>query len=191
MNEKAMNPAEHFKSLTWIESTGRPLLLLEKNLVPLCHGSLGKSAALTDSDRACKVDDYAGAIEVGPGFGLVLGEEPCSTTWWRSDNLLNSFLVRWVYAADEAQVRAALSSIQVDNHWQPTDVRLDVANGEPILFDSACPGTAIDTYLTIDLPLGCYGVDTLHYDPPDELSLILHRFVPGSSAATARTPARY
>lgn len=177
MNENARNPAEDLKSLTWIESTGGPLLLLEKSLLPYWHGSFGKSSTLTDYDRACKIADYVETIEVGSRFGVVLGEEPLSTTWWPSGDLLSSFLVRWVFAEDEAPVREALRSLPIDIHWQPTNVRLEILDGELILFDSSCLGTAIDMYLTIEILPGRYNLETLHYNPNDELSLILHRFV--------------
>jgi hypothetical protein len=92
-----MEIAETFKPLKWIESTGGPLLLLERALLPYWHGSFGNTTAATDYDRACEIADYVGAIEVGSGIGVVLGEEPFSTTWWRSsEELRNSCIVRWV-----------------------------------------------------------------------------------------------
>lgn len=180
-----MAPTANSKSLSWIESTGGPLLLLERELLPYWHGILENGVTGTDYDRACRIADYVGAIEVGPGVGLILGEEPFSTTWWQSEDLLNSFLVRWVCAEDEAKVRAVLSSLSSGNQWQPTDVRI-LVDSELILFDSSCPGTDIDDYLTIKIAAGRYTVETLYYSPNDELSLILHRFVPRPSAQLLR-----
>jgi len=149
--------------------------LLETASLPSWHGSFG-NISTTDYDRACRIDDYVGAIEVGSGIGIVLGEEPFSTTWWWSEELRNGFIVRWVYAEDETRVRAALKSVPSDN-WQATDVRLEILNGELILFDSACSGTSSDSFLTIEMSPGSYAVETLHYRPNDDLFLILHRFV--------------
>lgn len=113
----------------WIESTGGPLLLLEGALLPQWHGSFGNSDAVTDYDRACQIEDYVGTVEVGGGFGLVLGEEPFPTTWWRSDHQARSFLVRWVCAENEAEAHGALSSLPFDIAWQSTDIQLEIHEG--------------------------------------------------------------
>jgi hypothetical protein len=78
------------------------------------------------------------------------------------------------YAEDETKVRAALSnSLPMADNWQATEIKLEIFNGELILFDSACSGTAIDSSLTIEVSPGWYTIETLHYNPNDELSLIL------------------
>jgi len=168
--------------LHWIESTGGPLLLLEGGLLDHWHGAFGNGGGMTDYDRACEVADYVEILEVGKGYGLVLGEEPFATTWWPSDQGAKGFLVRWVCAEDEAQICAALNSFSLDSNWQSTDVNFEIHHGQLILFDSSCIGTAIDAFLTIEIPRGSYVVETLHYTPSDELSLILHRFVPRPNA---------
>ncbi|HET6980154.1 MAG TPA: Imm21 family immunity protein [Pyrinomonadaceae bacterium] len=172
-----MDPEAHFKPLNWIESTGGPLLLIEKTLLAHWHGSFGDGAAMTDYDRACEIADYVGALEVGPGFGVVFGEEPFSTTWLPSQELLNSFIVRWVYAEDETKVREVLRSLSIADQWQATDVKLEIFNDELILFDSSCSGADVDSSLAIEISPGSYAIQTLHYNPNDEVSLILHRFV--------------
>ena len=94
-----MEPTETAqKSLKWLESTGGPLLLIEKVFLPYWDGYAPTETGVTDYERACKVGDYLGRIEVGPGYGVVLGEEPFSTTWWQPDENRNGLLVRWVYA---------------------------------------------------------------------------------------------
>jgi len=85
--------------------------------------------------------------------------------------------VRWVCAEDEAQVQAALRSLPAETYWQSTDLIFEIHNGPLVLFDSACLGTAIDTFLTIEIPPGRYAVQTLYYDPSEEMSMILHRLV--------------
>jgi len=178
MNANQTKPSEHREPLVWLESTGGPLLLLEKELLTYWHGAFGNSATTNDYDRACEITDYVGVVQVGPGFGVVLGEEPFSTTWWQSEGLLSSFLVRWVYAEDEAQVHDALSSIRVANHWEATDVAIEVVTSRLVLFDSSCPGIDTGSHLTLEIPPGRYSIETLHYNSNDETSLILHRFVP-------------
>jgi hypothetical protein len=55
---------------------GGPLPLLEREFLSPWHRSFSNSTTMTDYDRACKIADYVGAIELGSGVGVVLGEEP-------------------------------------------------------------------------------------------------------------------
>ena len=164
-------------SLPWLESAGGPLLLLEESLLTLWHGCFSNSQDTpTDYERACNVDDYIGVIGVDSGHGIVLGEEPFSTAWWPSAELGNGFLVRWVFAGNEAAVTHALKDLS-NTAWRRLGVGFQVSNGKLILFDAACSGSDIDERLVIEIPKGWYAAETLHYEPDEQTSLILHRFV--------------
>jgi immunity protein 21 of polymorphic toxin system len=173
-----MNGDATRKALTWIESTGGPLLLLELELLPFWQGILEGPAEMTDYDRACQITSYVGKIEVGPSFGIVLSGEPLSTTWYEASNLGNSFIARWVCAEDELAVVSALGSVPIDTTWEQTGVNFETSHRELIVFDSSCSSSAIDTYLAIELRPGRYSIETLNYEPNDQVSLILHRFRP-------------
>ena len=131
---------------------------------------------MTDYERACEIADYLGVLRVGSAYGVVLGEEPFATTWWHCQKSGLNLIVRWVYAESETKVLDALNSLPTD-HWLTTDVELEI-DGELMLFDAACPFGEIDNSVTIRIPQGCYIAETLHYNPNEETSLILHRFVP-------------
>lgn len=165
------------RTLKWLESAGGPLLLLEEHLLAHWHGAFSKSTQIstTDYDRACNIDDYIGIIEVGSGYGIVLGEEPFSTAWLQLPNPHNSFLVRWVFAENEAAVIDALSELQ-ETKWKKTGAKIQFSNGKLVLFDSACKGTNIDDNLQIEISKGQYEVETLNYEPNEQTSIILHRF---------------
>ena len=161
----------------WIESTGGPLILLEKRLVPYWRGySPTFNTGATDYERACRVSDFLGTIDVGSGKGIVLGEQPYSTTWWRSNDMTSGMLVRWVSAESEEAVIEALRALS-NVAWERTAVELKLATGDLTLFDSAFPGNEIDVCLSIEIPAGVYSVESLHYNPNDKISLILHRFI--------------
>src|SRR4051812_20544359 len=102
--------------LAWLFSDGGPLLLLQEELLPHWGGSdplTGGSGAYggpsvtsgrapaSDYDRACAVQGYLGLMRVGPGEGLVLGDEPMQTAWWRSAGQDADTLIRWQWADDE------------------------------------------------------------------------------------------
>ncbi len=168
--------AEHFH--IWLESTGGPLILLEENLIPYWRGYLsGSESGLTDYERACEVSDYLGSIEVASGSGVLLGEEPYSTSWWQSRELDYGLIVRWVYAENEAAVIQALTSLS-NRDWERTDVECEVTEGKLWLFDSAVPGNSIEDSILVRIPKGSYVAETLHYNPTSDTSLILHRLVP-------------
>ena len=102
---------------------------------------------------------------------------PFLTTWWQPDDGEEGFLVRWVYAENEAEILEALRSVSTDN-WVTADFEFVFSDRELVLFDSACPGADIDSCFTITMAGGCYAAQTLHYQPNERTSLILHRFVP-------------
>lgn len=163
-------------SLAWIESAGGPLLLLEENLLPFWRGCFSDSDdALTDYDRACDVNDYIGAIDVNSRQAIILGDEPLSTAWWSSANKKQSFLVRWDYAENETAVIESLKNLPKIS-WQKTDIEFQVKEGKLILFDSACSGSDVDDCLRIEIQKARYSIETLHYKPDNQTSLILYRF---------------
>ena len=165
------------RSVIWVESTGGPLILLEEDLVPYWRGYLSASdSGMSDYQRACEVSDYLGSIEVGSRSGVVLGEQPFSSTWWQDRELDHGMIVRWICAENEAPVIQALTNLSASN-WQRTDVVLEVTKGSLLLFDSASPGNDIETFILIQFPKGTYIAETLHYEPNQDTCLILHRFI--------------
>jgi hypothetical protein len=107
---------------------------------------------------------------------MVLGEEPFSTAWFQSPETRNNFLVRWVFAENELAVVDVLNNLKVAE-WMKTNVNIQFFGGKLILFDSACNGSRVDEKLEIEIENGRYEVETLHYAPNKQTSLILHRFI--------------
>jgi hypothetical protein len=163
--------------LKWLESAGGPLLLLEEHLLTDWRGVFAESNQIPTSgyDRACNIDDYIGIIEVGSGYGIVLGDEPFLTAWSQLPDPQKSFLIRWVFAENEAAVIEALTNLQ-ELKWENTEVEIKLSGDKLVLFDAACDGSQIDDRLEIEIPKGSYTVETFHYKPNNQTSLILHRF---------------
>jgi hypothetical protein len=63
-----------------------------------------------------------------------------------------------------------------------------VNDGVLLLFDAACPGSDIDSSLTIELVAGRYSIDSAIAQPDEETSLILHRLRPTAIGATDLSP---
>jgi hypothetical protein len=165
-------------SFQWIDSGGGPLLLLEEHLLGYWKGfnfSKQNPNFVTDYDLACEIDDYLGVIEVGSGYGLVLGGEPMSTAWLPFTDTKNGLLIRWMFAENENAVIDAVNNLQSVT-WQKTGIKIDFSGDRLILFDSACVGNQVDEKLEIEISEGRYSVETAHHQPNKETSLILHRF---------------
>jgi hypothetical protein len=126
----------------------------------------------SDYDRACDVEDYFGVIEVGYGFGLVLGDEPAATTWLGRP--YGGILARWEYAESETAMDAALERIPESLTW--TEKGIFTAVACPLqLFNSAEPGDEIlMPRLSVPLSAGSYRVRWARYapDPQTAASLI-------------------
>jgi hypothetical protein len=168
--------------MRWVVSAGGPLVVIPRELARSWRGIERRPGdAVTDYDRACAVDDYLGVLEVGPGHGLVLGDEPMQTAFIPSAE--GGVLVRWGCAASEDAVLRAVGAVE-ESSWSPTVHRLPVGTDGAIMFDSAYPGGDVPAALrqgehpaalAVPLAAGSYRVETADYRPDDETCLILHR----------------
>jgi Immunity protein 21 len=188
--------------LQWMASEGGPLLLLAAPLLVHWEGAdppsagravsatfraTGPGTPATDYDRACDVPDELGVLEVGPGHGLVLGDEPAATAWWPLPD--GGLLVRWHHAESEAAVLAALRAAPLKGFGLPT-CRFSVSAAPLMLFDAALPGPEAQrgAHLWLTVPVGEYTVTTADHRPDRATSLTLHRFVPRRSHGEAGSP---
>jgi hypothetical protein len=133
-----------------------------------------------DYDRACQVDDYVGMVEVGPGLGLVLGDQPLITTFFPSGN--GGTLVRWGYAEGEDEVWQAVARAEEAN-WSQTEYRLQVSQGTLLIIDSTHEGSerppheggCNPDWMEFTLPSGQYRVEFADFRPNERTWLILVR----------------
>jgi len=162
--------------LLWIESAGGPLLLLDRRWLADWHGAdrAPNHSSVTDYERACAVSDILGPLAVGPGQGLVLGDEPLSTAWWPMPEAQGGIVARWRWAPNEALVLAALRRLSPEV-WVPSSLRVAVPTGQAVLFDAADSGEQCAPSLRLPLSPGIYGVATAEYAPEAEIALLLHR----------------
>ncbi len=176
--------------LRWVTSLGGPLLLLPASVLkywtgyqPTNHPAADcisprwkgdPDGPVTDYDRACSVEGYLGLIDVGDAEGLVLGDEPNSTTWVSADG--GGLLVRWVYAEDEDGVLRSLHEL-CDADFGKAELSLPVPTSPLLLFDSASPAgqELVEEALAIQMATGIYDVITADYRPNTQTQLIIHR----------------
>ena len=165
--------------MQWVESNGGPLILVPERHLRAWHGADGPSAAETDYERACAIEDYAAAIPVGGGAGIILAEEPLPTAWQPAPEG-GGLLVRWVAAPSERAVADALAALPSGIPWEEVfDLEIEPEDGSLVLFDAALPGSELPPdHLRVALAPGHYTFELSAYRASGELELLLHRLRP-------------
>ena len=96
-----------------------------------------------DYTRACKAAYPVDLLEVGPGFGLIIGtgEQVESAAWIELSQNGEIVLVGWSFGVElsEPNTEVMLSSGKLQ--WQRVPRRIHLASGELVLFHPACTGT--------------------------------------------------
>jgi len=169
----------------WLDHAAGPLLLLPDSLLPEWSGidvpdyrvvaarfrGNAEEPRASDYDRACDVGDYAGVIEVGYGFGLVLGDMPAATNWLPRP--FGGILARWEYAESDRAMDAALACIPDSLTWTEKG-NFTVVSSPLHLFNSAEPGDeAVLLRLAIPLAAGSYSVRWTRYAPDERTAASL------------------
>ncbi|MFF0163698.1 Imm21 family immunity protein [Streptomyces sp. NPDC005263] len=161
--------------LVWVRSMGGPLIVVPESSVNAWGGCteagsvLGDADGRDDYDRACEVEDWAGAIAVGTGAvtALVLADEPAKTCFLPEKLLF----VRWLAADSEAELFAAADAVLADPDTAWEDGGLWVADGPAVLMDSAEAGADLGVdypdegqpeHAPVHLPAGRWRVRAVH-----------------------------
>lgn len=159
----------------WINSTGGPLILIERNAAQDWKGVVGVDmGGQTDYERACSIDDYVGLIFAEKFPVLVLNQEPLITTWLGNDNL-PAVIVRCVWANSLIEAENTFEEIPTLGGWVSSGVSIEFATGHLVIFDSSENGSVVSDRIDAMVGPGKYFVDTLIHEPHAELKLLLHR----------------
>jgi hypothetical protein len=178
-------------TLRWVYSEGGPLILLEERFLDEWGGvidqiqgsreekSYSPDGKSTDYDRACSVREYIGRIDVGTGAAIVLGDMPMQTTWISKVPWNGGMLARWMFAKNDAEFSGWLQTI-TGKLFHP-EFQFFVEQTPLVLFDSGFAGRNIkkrpDEFLLIALKPGTYEISTAVYQPDNQTSMVLHRFI--------------
>jgi hypothetical protein len=171
----------------WVVSNGGPLLLLPRELLRHWTGvdaprdgrvvearfRWNPEQPASDYDLACDVAGYTGVLPVGPGWGLVIGDEPNPARWLARDD--GGIIVRWEAAPSDEAMDAAIRGLPAALQWE-AEGEFRVFASPLELFDSGEPGLeALMPRATIDLAPGVYQVEQTRYAPDEEVALHLIR----------------
>lgn len=112
----------------WMETTGGPHLLVPEALLPLWRGVEGWSDHEDPDDhsdyaRACRVESWLGAVEIGQGSGLIFGGEVGPVTWIADSDGKGGYFVQALGIDSEADICPALASEELANAFkmEPAD----------------------------------------------------------------------
>lgn len=103
--------------MDWVESGGGPLLAAPASQLARWEGATddeGPEETWGDYGRACAIDGYIGLVGIGGGQGLVLGDEPATTTYLPDERLF----VRWAAADSESDLVDAARHAVHGVEWQ-------------------------------------------------------------------------
>ena len=167
--------------LTWVNSTGGPLICGESAVLAAWNGISGSSegdGTQTDYERACKTTAYLEAITVGGAKALILGDEPMQSTFVAAAaNKLR--IARWIAAPSREAAEALLRGPDTGLVEAGSPVEFDIAGQELYMFDSSAPWIQGKTEAAVSLVQpGAYIVTTEKLTSPATVAFIIHRFLP-------------
>lgn len=130
---------------------GGPLIVLPRELLAAWSGSEGEPTSQEfpfgpDYARACQADHPAALLQVGSGFGLVVGaqEHLYPVHWIDLPAQEGVALVGWMYGDDDANFEVAALLEQDGPGWRCLDPRIDLLGGELLLLHAADIGSDLD-----------------------------------------------
>jgi hypothetical protein len=168
----------------WIKSGGGPLICVERELAHCWRGVIQTNAgtdaparSLSDYDRACRIREYLGAIDLEKGRALVLGDMPLETSVWK-DATDSLFIVRLFYIDPGTDVPKVLRGIGHLLFVEPEEsINFDIASGQMMIFDSAYSGRdQAKKDLFFECAPGKYRILTKVINPDSRTSMLLHKF---------------
>lgn len=132
------------------QNHGGPLLALPRELLDYWNGSHGESTSGVvpfgpDYTRACEAAPPACLVEVGPGFGLVIGngEQIDSAAWLELADSDEINLVGWSFSVETSERKTADFLLRAQLSWQRLPQRVHLASGELLLFHPATAGREV------------------------------------------------
>lgn len=182
--------------MEWINSGGGPLILISEKSYKKWSGTFKRELYLqnefvhadnflsseeADYGEACSIRDYVGLIEVSGETAIVLGDEPLSTTAFKSSDNNTLVIARCYYTNKETLPKSILTSIDLVaiGPWT-LDQKFEVQTETHFLFDSAFSGYTVDyddvEKMQLTIRKGNYAIWTTEYSPTEDSKFLLHKF---------------
>ncbi|QNE73912.1 hypothetical protein F0344_04215 [Streptomyces finlayi] len=142
--------------LTWVESEGGPMIVVEESLRGLWGGYTN-----SDYENACEVEGYVGLVPFGepsaPRPALAINDIPAPTAF------MEEFLaiVQWISSSSDGRfVEVVRGGIEFVDTW--VDGPVVEVNGPLAVFDAALPGTEAraDELLLVEIEPAVYRLRT-------------------------------
>ncbi|MBS7700269.1 MULTISPECIES: Imm21 family immunity protein [unclassified Chelatococcus] len=169
--------------LEWIVSGGGPLLCIPVGLAPLWKGISGNSSHATDTheindyERACRIKDFVGDVEVDTGKALVLGDEPLETAICKlaSQEIV---IIRMYYCENNVDYSCLIEFISRMDFSSPLEkFEYSHPGGKLLIFDSAYAGASSDLkFIDFWLGAGRFNIGTQVAQPDEETKALVHKF---------------
>ncbi|MFD4977546.1 immunity 21 family protein [Streptomyces sp. NPDC058424] len=181
MSASSFTAADASDVYAWVESMGGPLIVIPVSALAAWRGCtetgtvVGDSTAPDDYDRACAVNELAGAIAVGDSGAqaLVLADEPATSCYLPE---YRTFL-RWLAADSETGLKAAAEAVLADPATEWEECGTWMSDGPAVLMDSAeagadlsveYPGGGMPSQAPVPLPAGRWKVRAVHTEADEK-----------------------
>ena len=129
---------------------GGPLIVLPRELLGSWRGIDGEPVREDfrfgpDYTRACDAAHPAALLEIGAGYGLVIGAQDhvCEAQWLRVPGEPWAALVGWDYADDGSDARVVELLRSDGLRWHRFRRRMKLAHGDLLLFHAGTPGDEV------------------------------------------------
>jgi hypothetical protein len=163
------------KILNWLECSGGPFILMEKSLLKY-WGGYDEEGEPNDYDRACEINEYLGIVNVHDGVALIVNTESMQIAINPSIKTNEIMFISWVYANNEQDIINSLKEIP-EYIWDNINIKIQIINGDLVLFESVNPGNDVEEYFNILLEKGNYCVLSGVYNPNKSTRFILYKLI--------------
>ena len=174
------------RHLHWFQNDGGPLLIIPEPAAPYWEGgdppSNGRvveatfrydTQIATDYDRACDVNDWVGALEIGPSWGVVLGNTTSASAAWLAGPRAEQFYAVGVDATDDdsSATLLTLATSQRNGAWRRVLTSAEVTARGLLLLHAASRGGEVQEQASDTPGTALIGDGIRHAVPPGRFAV--------------------
>jgi|GEM_PF-2415667 len=156
----------------WVNSTGGPLVALEKEFA---HKWTGIQGEPSDYELACQSDAYVDMLHLHGSEVLIFGDEPLQTLVAYCETSI--LIVRWMWAENENDVFSEIEKIDLSAINYVESVNVKWKSRDIALFDASTDDYKED-FIRFNALSNFNKVASFLWEPDETISLLVHNIIP-------------